>query len=230
MIYLVFVFLTMFVFPLSAECPCKRAAQPVSPLFQDELQAGMHWIKKPGMTGDMLAGALKMNFPAYGIIAREENAWDKEKVWVITQEEDALLMGFVSQGRAVLGICYFPASDILYWAVQGQGAYVRRGKESAKRLFVAEASRLEMLKMLDSKESPAVKMFRLLEGSYNLYSSSQPEELKNFVVGEILLREAGGIVTDERGRPIEYHLRSSGIVVASSNPFLHQRFLKEKQP
>ena len=205
----------------------KGAAQP-PPAFMEELQTAISLAKEAGRaiwmarhsTEDlqakraMICTVLKEKFP--------------HSTWAVNQpaENSGVQIGLSQEGQAVLGVNYFPGSDTLYWAVRGQGAYRQIGDGPLERLQLL-SSGIEVPTPVTYVENVALAICRIAEGSpYNVYFSKAgaPED---FLAVDILLSEAGGILTDWRGRRIDYRQPNFEGIIACSNRRFYPTILAE---
>lgn len=143
--------------------------------------------------------------------------------------EFAIMIGLVLDGEPSLGVVYLPDGDVLYDAVRGAGARVERdgrreplirepvGTTDASSLrLVGSRSHSEPLVESIRRElaivdvqpcgSVGVKCARIADGLRDLYIHPVPY-LKEWdtCAPEVVLREAGGTVSDCRGEPLRYN-------------------------
>lgn len=78
-----------------------------------------------------------------------------------------------------------------------------------------------------SVQNAALAICRIAEGSSNNVYFSKEGELEDFLSVDILLKEAGGSITDWQGRPINYRHRGFEGIIACSNRRLHQKILAD---
>ncbi len=199
----------------------KGALQPPAPpAFMEELQTAIALAKEAGRaiwmarhsTEDlqakraMIYTALKEKFP--------------ESTWIVNQlkEDSGVQIGLSQEGQAVLGVNYFPAYDTLYWAVKGQGAYRQIGDAPKERLRLL-SSRIEVPKPVFPGKNAGLAICRIAEGSpYNVYFSKEGVS-EDFIAVDILLTEAGGLLTDWSGRHIDYRQPNCAGIIASMQKF-----------
>ncbi len=204
---------------LNAICPCmQNKAAPFPPALMEELQLAITLAKEAGRNAvprEMIYAALKEKFP--------ESAWT---VTTQTRDDVGVQIGLSQSGQAVLGVNYFPTYDALYWAVKGQGAYRQIGDGPLERLQLS-SSRVEVLTPVSYVENVALAICHIAEGSpYNFYLSIEGE-IEDFLSVDILLKEAGGVLTDGQGRPIDYRSQDFKGIIACSNRRLYQKILEE---
>jgi 3'(2'), 5'-bisphosphate nucleotidase len=142
----------------------------------------------------------------------------------------AVMIGLSEGKRPVLGVVYQPTTDTLYTAVAGGGAYVTRNGQREPmqvahtqdirqmRLVVSRSHRAQLVD--DMKEvlgiqkevssgSVGLKVGLLAEDRCDLYlhPNSKTKEWDT-CAPEIILREAGGIMTDCWGEPLKYNKKN----------------------
>ncbi len=156
---------------------------------------------------------------------------DGTKEFLAQNGEFSIMIGLVVSGEPVLGVVYLPDGDVLYSAARGVGAWVERGGTGGaggrQRLTVTNAA-TGALRLVGSRShaepllvrmqealgiedvepcgSVGVKCSRIAEGRRDLYVHPVPY-LKEWdtCAPEVLLREAGGAVTDCLGQPLRYN-------------------------
>lgn len=169
--------------------------------------------------------------PDGGTRLGRERVWivdplDGTKEFLSRNGEFSVMIGLAVGGEPVLGVVYLPVSDLLYVAARHAGAWVVRGgsvwRLQARR---ADLSRIRLIvsrshadPLLDRIQdalgaaevracgSVGVKCARIAEGESDLYIHPVPY-LKEWdtCAPEVLLREAGGEVSDCFGVPLRYN-------------------------
>ncbi len=200
-----------------------RYKSPDQPVTEADLAADR-------MLRDMLLGAR----PEYGWLSEETadspDRLGRERVWLVDPidgtrsfvdgvAEFAVSVGLAVDGRAVVGVVYNPATDELYHASLGGGAF-RDGEPvrvsaSPAGLPVALASRSEIRRgefheLREEWEvrpygSTTCKMVRVADGSAHLFLSRGPKSEWDVCAADLVVREAGGGVTDAEGRELRYN-------------------------
>lgn len=151
---------------------------------------------------------------------------DGTKEFLAMNGEFSVMIGLVVAGEPVLGVVYLPDGDVLYSAARGGGAWVERDG-SRERLTVAEADP-SSLRLVGSRShhdpllmqiqealgiddvepcgSVGVKCSRIADGRRDLYIHPVPY-LKEWdtCAPEVMVREAGGEVTDCLGGRLTYN-------------------------
>jgi 3'(2'), 5'-bisphosphate nucleotidase len=150
---------------------------------------------------------------------------DGTKEFLAQNGEFSVMIGLVAGGQPVLGVVYLPAVDRLYAAASGAGAWMEADGE--RRALTARRSghRLRLvtsrshadaaveamcaaLPITDRRPSGSVgiKCALIAEGECDLYAHPVPYMSEwDTCAPEVLLREAGGTVTDCLGEPLRYN-------------------------
>lgn len=213
---------------------------------------------------EMIVRELQRHFPHDAVLSEEapDDAarLQKERVWMVDPmdgtkqfieriEEFAVMIGLAIAGEPRVGVVYNPATDRLFYAATGLGAYVEEGW-STKRLHVSPvADTTQMVAAMSrSHHSPTVDRIRELLGvKGELRSGSVGLKLGLIADGRahvyihpgartnqwdtcapvVILREAGGCVTDTTGAPLSFNtvdVRNLCGIVAS-NGVRHEQIL-----
>jgi len=198
---------------------------------------------------ELIVRALREEFPEDGILAEEsvdtdrrigrERAWmidpiDGTKGFIAGTGDFCVQIGLAVEGRAALGVLYAPATDVLYWAARGHGAWVVRptseADESVKaeRLGVTAETELSRMRLAESRShreprmdsvvsvlgvraevrshSVGIKVGLLVERQADLYIHLSPKTKQwDTCAPEAVLAEAGGRMTDVWGDPLRYN-------------------------
>lgn len=145
-------------------------------------------------------------------------------------------IGLVKGNHPVLGVLYFPLLDLLVHAEKGKGAFAngKKIKVSNRNLkgstYYAHgylrgklhfekniAEKMSMVKIIDNS---AFELTQIARGHGELYLlKSVPHDV---VAGTIIIREAGGKVTDHKGK--EWNVNSDTIV--ATNKKIHKEVLR----
>lgn len=143
-------------------------------------------------------------------------------------EDFTIMVGLADKGRPVLGLVYAPAYNCLYYARAGQGAFMQIGDSQPQPLRVSSRSRDSQLRLLTSRfhqQETEIKLAQTLgikqvrqSGSAGLkiclIASNQADINANTsdktwewdtCAADIILKEAGGKLTDILGQPFAYN-------------------------
>lgn len=198
---------------------------------------------------ELIVRHLREVFPQDGILAEEsvdastrlscERVWmvdpiDGTKGFIAGTGDFAVQIGLAVNGRAVLGVLYAPATDVLYWAARGHGSWVLRPTSEAdaepkpERLRVSVEGDLARMRIAESRShrgprmdavvralgvraevrshSVGIKVGLLVERQAELYIHLSPKTKQwDTCAPEAVLAEAGGRMTDIWGGPLIYN-------------------------
>lgn len=140
----------------------------------------------------------------------------------------AVQIGLAGAGEAVLGVVFMPTTDSLYFAVKGAGAFLIEKGGAARRLEVSGKTDFSEMNLAVSRNHRSPKMARVFD-EFGLKSETRRGSVGlkiGLIVGricdlyihlsprtkhwdtcapEIILREAGGELTDLFGGRIVYN-------------------------
>lgn len=156
----------------------------------------------------------------------------KSRVWIIdpidgTEEfiagvpEFAISIALVEKGTPVIGVLHNPATAELFYAETGNGAFcngvpIRCSPRQDLKQASMLVSQTEHRKGLLAGIVPLVgeiqyigsvtyKLARIAAGTGDLYVTVRPKNEWDFCAGDLILREAGGVVWDQAGQTIRYN-------------------------
>lgn len=219
---------------------------------------------------ELIVSALRREFPDDGILAEEsvdtERRLSKRRVWMIdpldgtsgfiSRDGDfAVQIGLSVDGRSALGVVFEPLADLLFRAVEGEGAWVERAGFEPERVRVSDTSDVRLMRLAASRShrsprmdrvvkklqlkeevqrgSVGVKVGLIVERQCDLYIHLSPRTKQwDTCAPEIILREAGGRFTDLFGGEIRYNApdvqNHNGIV--ATNGHAHDFIIRQLQP
>ncbi len=147
------------------------------------------------------------------------------------------------QGELVLGVVFLPCFNELYWAVKKQGAFLNNKKIGVSRVsklsqslatycyayqskVIRQAHQLGLFlreKTIDARQlgSAAFEATWLARGKSDIFLSLSVN-VWDVAAGEIIIQEAGGQVTDLKGKKRNLNSRS----FVATNGRLHSELLK----
>ncbi len=162
------------------------------------------------------------------------------------------LIAFVENNALVLGVSYLPATDELLWTVKGKGAHLgnKRLTISSKVHQINQASIFldpgyhpqgeEKLSQAFQQLRPKVGNILMLNANWYALSLLAKGEIPALVhfyskiwecAGILLAQEAGGKVTDFRGRPLKLDFtQSDGFAFIASNGLIHHQLVQILRP
>ena len=167
----------------------------------------------------------------------------------------AVQIGLTLNGECVLGVVYQPLTGLLYRAVRGQGSWIERPDHEPERARVSTHSEISKMRMAASRShrsprmdrvvrefglkeevlrgSVGIKVGLIVEQQCDLYVHLSPRTKQwDTCAPEVILREAGGCLTDLFGRPLRYNtpeVRNRNGILAS-NWVAHNQLVTSLQP
>ncbi len=155
---------------------------------------------------------------------------DGTKEFLAQNGDFAVMIGLVEWGKPILGVIYRPVSDEMYAAVADGGAWVERGDRWDR--LVCQTVDPDNIRLVGSRSHAEPLVLRIQEelgiedvmptGSVGVKCSFIAEGMRDLYVHpvsylgewdtcapEILVREAGGHVTDCLGDPLRYNKRTA---------------------
>jgi len=152
-------------------------------------------------------------------------------------------------GRPVLGVLGQPARDRLFYAVRGQGAYqveadkttqlrVSQERSPARmRLVVSRSHSSDFIEAArealgiapaDRAGSVGIKVSMVAQGTYDLYLATTISKEWDFCAPHVLLREAGGMLTDLCGAELTYNKADVALCagLVASNGLAHEQIVE----
>lgn len=187
---------------------------------------------------------------------KKEKVWiidplDGTKGFIDKKSEFSVMIGLVYLGEVVLGVVYNPIEDILYYAVKGKGSFKQSG-ENIERIEVSNIDNTKKAKMLVSRHhggkseeiifkkldikklvpcgSAGIKISLIAEGENELNINTSPKTWEwDVCAADIILREAGGRLTDIKGNEFTYNKEDSRNMdgYVASNGLIHDKVIKE---
>jgi 3'(2'), 5'-bisphosphate nucleotidase len=167
----------------------------------------------------------------------------------------AVQIGLTENGECVLGVVYQPLTGVLYRAIRGQGTWIERPDYQPERGHVSNHTEVSTMRLAASRShrsprmdrvvkafglqqevlrgSVGIKVGLIVEQQCDLYVHLSPRTKQwDTCAPEIILQEAGGMITDLFGRPLRYNqvdLQNRNGVVAS-NSAAHQQIVELLRP
>src|SRR5258705_5253383 len=196
-------------------------------------------------------------FPEYGWLSEETVDNDARlkcrRVWIVdpldgTKEfingipEFSVAIALVEDGVPILGVTYNPIKREMYWAARGIGCHLntRRVRVSRTRTLKGAtvlASRSETargewqafngLLKVSPTGSVAYKLAMVAAGKGDATFTRSPKSEWDIASGAALITEAGGVITDIKGREIRFNQASvklEGLI--ADNRILHRALVK----
>ncbi len=200
-------------------------------------------------SNEILRAQLLNAFPDDGWLSEETredpSRLDAARVWIVdpidgTKEfvqdipEYCVSVALVEAGKPVVGVVYAPASEELFVAVAGQGAWrngqpirARREQDDGKPLLAVSRSEVgkgkwqayQRLAALRPAGSAAFKLCLVASGQVDGTMTLAPRNEWDIAAGVLVVAEAGGVATDRAGQPVRFNQPdplNNGIVAASA--------------
>lgn len=164
----------------------------------------------------------------------------------------AIVIGLVENGVPSFGCVSIPAQNKVFYAEKGKGAFEKIGFDFNKihtstiseindsRLITREPSgdirpieeKLNQIPFLQRiEEGSGAKLCVIAKGDAEAHINTNFRAGKwDIAAPQIILEEAGGVVTDLDGKPIDYQKKSVNLersFIASANKELHEKIIQE---
>ena len=180
---------------------------------------------------------------------------DGTKGFVQKNGDFAVQIGLAEDGEMILGIVYLPFTEHLYYAEKGKGAFLVENGKTPKRILVSEETDFAQMTIAVSRDHRSPRMSSLLNhfsitkeverGSVGLKVGLIAEQICDLYIHlspwtkhwdtaapEIILREAGGELTDLFGERILYNTADvqnyNGVL--ATNGFSHRQAVDRLKP
>lgn len=166
-------------------------------------------------------------------------------------DEFTVMIGLAQKGRSVLGVIYQPTKDILYYGEKDRGSFVQKDGNPPVRLEVSKTSDLRSINILSSrfhrseKEIKFAKKFDIHhfitrgsslkicqiaggQGDLNFNPSNKTWEY-DICAADIILKEAGGKLTDLNGNDFIYNKEDPRNIngYVATNGVIHDNVIEE---
>jgi len=168
-------------------------------------------------------------------------------------DDFSIMIGLIEKGEVVLGVVCAPAKNKIFYATKDGGAFVENfGGNNKSELRVSEVSNLldarpvfsrfhlgekeqELLSKIGINEynkmgSSGLKICSISEGRSDFYITFTDKMSEwDVCAAEIILKEAGGRVTDIKGNDLSYNKQSTKLEngVLASNNLIHEKIISE---
>jgi myo-inositol-1(or 4)-monophosphatase len=216
----------------------RAAGVVVMKYFRTELEVVLKSPDQPVTKADLESDALLKKRlldarPDYGWLSEETadtaDRLQKEYVWMVDpidgtrsyisgRKEFSISIGLARAGEPVLGVVFNPATDELYTAIRGGGAFagersMQVGGGRDRGVMVASRSEIrsghfepfEAVFDVQGLGSTAYKLCKVAEGNVDVFMSRGPKGEWDLCGGDVIVTEAGGHVTDLQGERLQYN-------------------------
>lgn len=180
---------------------------------------------------------------------------DGTKGFVQKNGDFAVQIGLAEEGEMILGVVFLPFFNQLYYAVKGNGAFIIKNDESPKALQVSDKNDFSQMILGVSRDHRSPKMSRIAEyfgipkevqrGSVGLKIGLIANQICDIYIHlsprtkhwdsaapEIIIKEAGGELTDLFGEQIIYNTEDvhnyNGLL--ATNGVSHQKAVDALRP
>ncbi len=184
---------------------------------------------------NLLANKLRSERPAYGWLSEESEDDDSRlaarHVWIVDpidgtraflkgRPEFSVSVALAEGGAPVVAAVFNPATEELFEAVRGGGARLNGNPIRASRARTLDGARLALGRtesqnarwhagfpdmVVATVSSSAYKLALVAAGSLDATVTLSPKSEWDVAAGDLLVREAGGLVTDAGGSGLEYN-------------------------
>ncbi len=177
---------------------------------------------------------------------------DGTKAFVQGDDSFSVLIALVQNGVPIFGCVTLPAQNKVFYAEKGKGAFEKVG-DSFQRIQTSAISRIEEACLISREASSDVrpieekismisfkkriqkmadaKVCKIARGEVDIHINTNFKASKwDIAAPEVILEEAGGVVSDLDGNPIDYKKGIQNLdrsYVASANKDLHAKIIRE---
>lgn len=176
---------------------------------------------------------------------------DGTREFIDRNGEFCVMIGFAEEGRATVGVVLCPALGLTYAGAEGIGAFLVAADGTRTRIHVAATARLEDARCAISRShrseavdaglarlgvrelvptgSAGVKGSRVAAGQLDVFAHPSQGAMKlwDACAPDAVIRAAGGVLTDARGRPFDYRgATAQGQGILAANPVLHAEAIR----
>lgn len=144
---------------------------------------------------------------------------DGTRAYISGRADWTISVALVENGRPVLAALFAPVSDEMFLAVQGEGAALNgariatsRGQALERAKFAGPKRYLDKLAGLNPSilaqpkvYSLALRLARVAHGGLDAAFASPGSHDWDLAAADLLVHEAGGVMTDFTGRPLRYN-------------------------
>jgi myo-inositol-1(or 4)-monophosphatase len=200
---------------------------------------------------------LRDPFPAYGWLSEEtvdnDDRLKCRRVWIVdpldgTKEfingipEFSVAIALIEDGVPILGVTYNPIKREMYWSARGVGCHLNTRRVRVTRVRTLKratvlASRSETARgewqvfhgmlIVSPTGSVAYKLAMVAAGKADATFTRSPKSEWDIASGAALVAEAGGTITDIKGRALRFNQRDvklEGLI--ADNTILHAALMK----
>ena len=158
---------------------------------------------------------------------------DGTRAYIAGRPDWTISVALVADGRPLLAALYAPVTEEMFLAVRGAGATWNRAEIRASGGAALDGARLggpkrylERLSHISPTVQPqprvhslALRLARVAQGELEAAFSSGGSHDWDLAAADLLVHEAGGVMTDFTGRPLSYNRpqRAHGALIAAGS-------------
>jgi myo-inositol-1(or 4)-monophosphatase len=156
---------------------------------------------------------------------------DGTRAYISGHADWSISVAMVEEGRPVLAALYAPVSDEMFMATRGGGTTRNRSplgvndadtiigaRLAGPRRYLERMEKLEPSILPQAKvHSLALRLTRVAQGTFDLAFASGGSHDWDLAAADLLVHEAGGVLTDFAGQPLTYnrpHLKHGALIAA----------------
>ncbi len=183
---------------------------------------------------------------------KKERVWiidplDGTKDFINKTGDFTIMIALAEKGRPILGVIYVPVLGELYYAIKNRGAFLIKEKNKS-RISVSKKENLANIKILSSRfhrseiektfidkykinnlitRGSSLKVMEIASGKAELnFNPSNKMKEYDICAADIILHEAGGRLTDLKGKRYEYNQEDPHINgYVASNSIIHDQLV-----
>lgn len=196
-------------------------------------------------SNDLIVSMLRRKFPEYAILSEEEkdnkerlindycfiiDPLDGTKEFIKRNGQFTVNIALSCKGKSVMGVIYVPVTQELYYASEGDGAYIKRRDGSIKRLHVSEITDKSSIRVVMSSSHGCPEMNEMIkkykfknlvsmgsslkgcliaEGKAEIYYRYNPTMEWDTAAMQCIVEEAGGIFRQMDDTEMRYNRNNS---------------------
>ncbi len=196
-------------------------------------------------SNDLIVSMLRREFPKYAILSEEEkdnrgrllndycfviDPLDGTKEFIKRNGQFTVNIALSYKGKSVMDVIYVPVTQELYYASEGDGAYIKYGDGSIKKLHVSEITDKSNIRVVMSRSHSCHEMDELIkkygfknlismgsslkgcliaEGKAELYYRYNPTMEWDTAAMQCIVEEAGGIFKQMDDTEMRYNRNHS---------------------
>ncbi|NNM50729.1 MAG: 3'(2'),5'-bisphosphate nucleotidase CysQ [Pseudomonadales bacterium] len=158
---------------------------------------------------------------------------DGTREFLARNGEFTVNIALIEQGRSVAGVVVVPQNGRIYYAAEGQGAWLQEAGGSLRQLRLQPRSAHQPVRIATSRHhgggedallqaiaqhsevqriqrGSSLKIVDIAAGDIDFYPRHAPTMAWDTAAAQAVLDEAGGVMTDLRGHPLRYGQEGNG--------------------